>query len=127
MEKDHARACLGVNAGASVAQIEAAYRRRLEETRECYAGSDMEEREAYKRAVERLEEARATLLSSITRDGVKPGEVFAGHFELRRELGGSRTGMVWLAHDRRRECLVVLKFLSGKLSQDKDLLESLKR
>jgi serine/threonine protein kinase len=164
MEEVDARAILGVSIEAPVSEIEAAYRRRVDQLRKSFeAARDRRTRTQLEREFAALEDARSSLLSEpegaeeewpasrpaeqileeartargdpntakppvepiAIFDELKPGQVFAGRFELRRELSSDGTGVQWLAEDYSLRRPVALKFLPDVIGRDKDAMEDL--
>jgi serine/threonine protein kinase len=141
MEKAEARTILRLGAEASASEVQEAYRKRIDEIRERLAAPGQGMRAQYERELAAIGEARDCLLaeSGVTDSGradgreqlpLEPGQLFAGQFELERELQTGITGPVWLAHDynfRRAAEQVALKFLPDSIVGDSAAAVELKQ
>ncbi len=56
----------------------------------------------------------------------KREQLLFNRYQLQYELGRGGRGVVWLAHDRRLECSVALKFLADQLLTEPDALDELR-
>jgi serine/threonine protein kinase len=150
MEEVDARAILAVGIEASVPDIEAAYRERVSEVRKRFEKAiDRRARAQLEREFEALEDALNSLLSKpverilvddhtanadpepaepiLISNELKPGKIFAGRFELQRELSNDCAGSVWLAEEYSGQHQVALTFLPDVLTGDSGALDDLKK
>jgi serine/threonine protein kinase/outer membrane protein OmpA-like peptidoglycan-associated protein len=128
MEEVDARAILRVSVGASVGDIQAAYRRRVSQVRESFEkAKDWRTKTQLEREFAELEDAFNLLSQGDKGEELRLGRVFAGRFELERELSNDRTGAVWLAEDHALQRRVALKFLPDEVIRDQRTLEDLRK